>query len=97
METPLQTTFRNRRTAIVALMLGLIGAANLAYALAAGPHRPADALQGVGLLLLGTGAALAGSEEIKSRLAASGRASLPTVVLSLSIVACALSVLVRAL
>ena len=96
METPLQTTFRNRRVA-VAVMLMVIGAANLAYALAAGPHRPADALQGVGLLLLGTGASLTGSAEIRDRLASSGRASLPTVVISLSIVACALSVLVRAL
>ena len=81
----------------IAVVLLLTGALNLAYALAAGPHRPADAMQGVGLLLLGAGGALTSSQCTQQRLAATGRALVPILLIAFSIAACVLSVVLRVL
>ena len=97
MESPLQANSSRLRTVAVPLVLLLVGVVNLTYALAEGPRRPADALQGVGMLLLGAGAALANSDAARQRLAETGRAKLPAIVISFSVVACVLSVVMRAL
>ena len=93
----MQASRHKPRGIAIALVLLIVGALNLAYALADGPRRPADAMQGIGLLLLGASAALTSSESAQQRLAATGRALVPTLLIVLSIAACVLSVVFRVL